>query len=204
MKRVQTSPAVKAYIKKTIDLLAGRDALTLMRGTPARIEREVRGLTSEQLKQRPARGKWSIQEILGHLADVEVAVGWRFRRALAEPGSPVHGFAQERWAECFRYQRTHGHASLAVYQLLRLTTLAAIDAATPAARAKAAVLHEERGRETFVHMCRMIAGHDLNHLGQITAIRKKYGWGRKPARRRKAAAAPRKPARATKPARRSR
>ncbi|HVP40105.1 MAG TPA: DinB family protein [Candidatus Saccharimonadales bacterium] len=176
------SPAMKAYIRKTVQFIGKRDPLKLMASTPARIERAVRGLTAAQFKRRPGRGKWSIQEILGHLADTEVVYGWRIRRALAEPGAPVHGFDQQRWAECFRYQRTHARASLAVYRLVRLTTLAAIAAAPRPARKRAAVMHSERGREPFLLMCKMCAGHDLNHLAQVLAVRKKFGWGARKAR----------------------
>jgi uncharacterized damage-inducible protein DinB len=204
MKSPQQSPALKAYVQKTRALVGDRDPLTLMRATPARIERRVAGLTPAQLKQRPARGKWSIQEILGHLADCEAVFAWRVRRALAEPGAPVHGFSQEKWAECFRYQRIHGRVSLVAYQLLRLTSLGAVDAVTPAVRSRAAVMHTERGRETLAKMTMLIAGHDLNHLGQIEAIIRKYGWGARKARRAAKAAPRATAARRAKPAKKAR
>ena len=37
-------------------------------------------------------------------------------------------------------------------------------------------VHSERGKETVRRTIELIAGHDLNHLSQIQAIRKKYGW----------------------------
>ena len=46
------------------------DLLERVRGTPARIEERVRGLTQEQLTWKPAGGGWSIQENIGHLIDV--------------------------------------------------------------------------------------------------------------------------------------
>jgi hypothetical protein len=33
-------------------------------------------------------------------------------------------------------------------------------------------MHSERGKETITHVVRLIAGHDLNHLMQVEAIRK--------------------------------
>ena len=31
-------------------------------------------------------------------------------------------------------------------------------------------MHSERGKETVAHTIRMVAGHDLNHLGQVERI----------------------------------
>ncbi|MBI5836522.1 MAG: DinB family protein [Candidatus Eisenbacteria bacterium] len=190
MKRNTAHPAIRAYIRKTLDFIGDSDPVALLRSNPARVARAVKGLTPTQLQKRPRPGKWSIQEILGHLADCEAAFAWRFRRALGEPGSPVYGFDQERWAAAFHYQRIPAKRSLANYVSGRAATLTAIEFAGPRARAKAGIMHSERGREPFDHLCRMAAGHDLNHLSQIQAIRKKFGWG---AKRRRAAAKPARP-----------
>ncbi len=53
-----------------------------LRGTPARLEEIVRGLSAEQLGHKP-NGKWSIQENAGHLWDLELLWARRLDEFLA-------------------------------------------------------------------------------------------------------------------------
>jgi len=55
-------------------------------------------LSRADLAHRPAPGKWSIKEIICHLADVEVVNGWRYRMILAQSGSNLTAFDQDLWA----------------------------------------------------------------------------------------------------------
>lgn len=56
--------------------------LARFRGTPARLEDSVRGLTPGELTARPD-GKWSIQENAGHLLDEEALFSTRMKEFLA-------------------------------------------------------------------------------------------------------------------------
>jgi len=47
------------------------DLCVRLRGTPARLEEMVRGIAKERLTVAPAEGKWSAQEHIGHLLDLE-------------------------------------------------------------------------------------------------------------------------------------
>ncbi|HYQ89770.1 MAG TPA: DinB family protein, partial [Candidatus Binatia bacterium] len=67
-KRVSLTPELKAYIRKTENYRAGREPIALMKKAPAKFARAVAGLSASQMRKRPARGKWSIIEILGHLS----------------------------------------------------------------------------------------------------------------------------------------
>jgi len=46
-----------------------------------------------------APGKWSVCQILTHVADVELVLWWRFSRAAAEPGANVEPFDQDVWVD---------------------------------------------------------------------------------------------------------
>lgn len=164
-----------------------------MRGAPARLERAVRGLTPAQLRRRPAPGKWSIADILGHLLDTEVVYGYRYRMALAQTGSPIQGYDQDGWTTTFRGRRVGVAKLLRQIRLLREVNL---DLVTGVPRAWLARygMHSERGHESVRRTMELIAGHDWNHLDQIMEIRKRFGWtalarrGRRPPARRRAAA----------------
>ena len=175
-RRIVVSPEIKAYIRKTNKLRAGRDPVALMKAAPARFARAVAGLSASQLRRRPARGKWSIIEILGHLYDTEVVYGWRYRLTLAEPGSPIQGYDQARWVEELRH-RTRGNVKRLLDQI-RVAREANLEVLlhVPRRQWKRYGMHSERGRQTVTATAELIAGHDLNHTEQIKAIRKKYGW----------------------------
>ena len=175
-RRIVVSPETKAYIRKTDKLRAGRDPVTLMKLAPARFARAVAGLSAGQMRRRPARGKWSIIEILGHLYDTEVVYGWRYRLTLAEPGSPIQGYDQARWVVELRH-RSRGNVKRLLDQI-RVAREANLEVLlhVPRRQWKRYGLHSERGRQTVRRTAELIAGHDLNHTEQIKAIRKKYGW----------------------------
>jgi uncharacterized damage-inducible protein DinB len=63
--------------------LGGRDPLEVIRATPAHIESLITERSSETLNRKPAPGKWSVREILSHLADCEIVFAFRLRQALA-------------------------------------------------------------------------------------------------------------------------
>ncbi len=62
--------------------LAGREPLQAMRDTAARIAGIVATWTPAQFERSYAPGKWSARLILIHLAQAELALGYRARMAL--------------------------------------------------------------------------------------------------------------------------
>jgi len=86
-------------VRKIEGYRAGRNPVSMMKAAPAKFARAVAGLSAAQMRRRPARGKWSIIEILGHLHDTEVVYGYRYRLALCQPGSEILGYDQARWAD---------------------------------------------------------------------------------------------------------
>ncbi len=72
---------------------------------PAKIERLIRGVPARKLRTRPVPGKWSVAEILAHLADGEIVVGWRMRQILGAPGITLQPFDQDVWAAAGHYDK---------------------------------------------------------------------------------------------------
>ncbi len=170
------APDVRAYIRKTDTYRAGRDPISLMKAAPAKFARAVAGLTTNQMRRRPARQKWSIAEIIGHLYDTEVVYGYRYRLSLSQPGSPIPGYDQARWVEELRHRdRAKVKRLLERIRVAREGTLDLLRQ-VPRRNWERYGIHAERGKETVRRTMELIAGHDLNHLDQIKAIRKKYGW----------------------------
>jgi uncharacterized damage-inducible protein DinB len=168
-------PEIVAYVNKIDAYRAGRDPIRLMKTGPDKVARAVRGLNTAQLRKRPAKGKWCIAEILGHLVDTEVVYGYRYRLALSQPGSPIQGYDQHTWAEQLRHARRNPTTMLEQIRTLRQVNLDLVLSMPRRTWARYG-RHNERGNESVRRTLELIAGHDLNHLDQILAIKKKYGW----------------------------
>ena len=78
--------------------LEHRDPLAVGAATPARIFSLIRGLTPRQLARPRAPGKWSIQEIISHLADTEMVMGCRARWIAFEDHPTLVPLDQAKWA----------------------------------------------------------------------------------------------------------
>lgn len=143
------------------------DPLVVIRETAPRLEKAVRSHSAEVLNRRPAPGKWSVREVLCHLADCEVVFAFRLRQALAEQHHVIQPFDQDRWAET--YASYEAPAASAVFSALRSWNLAFLAGLKPEAFAKT-LNHPERGDMTLQTVVETMAGHDVNHLRQIDSI----------------------------------
>jgi uncharacterized damage-inducible protein DinB len=162
------------YIQRILGYIDGKDPLRVQRETPKKLQKLVKPLSRKQLARRPEPGKWSIAEILAHLADAELVGGWRMRLILGSNGVSLQPFDQDVWAETLGYSRRDPAASLKTFAVLREANLAMLKS-LPKNLWENYGMHQERGKETIAHIVRMFAGHDLNHLGQVGRIRKSTG-----------------------------
>jgi len=157
------------YIGRILSHVEGKDALKVQRTTAAKLKQLTRGLTAKQLRWKSAPGKWSIAEILAHLADAEIVVSWRLRASIGASGTTIQAFDQDAWASAFQYGKRDPKQSLEVFRVLRENNLAMLKS-LPKEAWESYGMHAERGKETIAHMTRMYAGHDTNHVRQVEGI----------------------------------
>jgi hypothetical protein len=159
------------YIYRILGNLQGQDALKVQAGTATKLGRLVKGVPASKLRKRPGPDKWSVAEIVAHLADTEIVGSWRMRAILGAPGTPIQAFDQDAWVKACHYEKRDPHKSIEQFRVLREANLALFKSLS-AEQWKHHGMHSERGEETIEHIVRMYAGHDLNHLGQIERILK--------------------------------
>jgi len=147
--------------------LDGRPAESILAATADEIAKYFSAIGAEKVTRPPAPGKWSAAEIVCHLADCELVFGFRLRQTLAEDGPTIQPFDQDHWAGWYR--KVPVREALEAFRALRQWNLAMIRAALPGA-AKRTMTHPERGTMTFQTVVETMAGHDLNHLGQLRRI----------------------------------
>jgi hypothetical protein len=170
MALLEPGEAAAAYKARILGYQEGADFLALLAEAPRKLAVLVDGVTSEQLARRPAPGKWSIQEIVAHLADDELVGGYRLRMILSSPGTAIQAFDQDIWARTGRYEQIDVRSSLELYRVLRQANLELLRSLDSAEWEMFGV-HAERGVETVRDIAMYFAGHDINHFRQIEAIR---------------------------------
>jgi hypothetical protein len=145
--------------------LDGRPFETILTSTSGALASALAAIDPDRHSTPIAPGKWSPAEIVSHLADCEIAFGWRLRQILAEDSPLLQPFDQEKWAAT--YSGITASSALETFTALRAWNMQLIKKALPAATVRAGT-HPERGRVTFQTIVETMAGHDLNHLGQLT------------------------------------
>jgi hypothetical protein len=173
---VFTNPAsgaaeqASAYVSAVLELLGSQDPMKVLHETPSALRRAIDGLPPGKLKQSEQARKWSIAQVLQHLADSDLVWGWRVRLILAQDRPTITGYDQDLWAERLHYDKAEPADSLATFDVLRRANLSLIERASPEDLKRVGV-HAERGEESIEHLRKLYAGHDLLHLRQIARIR---------------------------------
>lgn len=147
--------------------LGSQKPLPVLAATAARLDSLAGAIGPGRITASPAPGKWSPRDILCHLADCELAFGFRLRQTLTEDNHTVQPFDQEKWAA--PYTGFAAADALSAFGALRRWNLALIQASLPI-HADKPVTHPERGAMTFSTIVETMAGHDLNHLQQLERI----------------------------------
>jgi DinB superfamily len=160
---------IQEYVQRISTKIQGQDPLRVQAATAKKLTAALRRGTAAKLRKRPAPEKWSVVEILAHLADAETVVGWRLRSILSAPGSPIQAYDQDAWAIHGQYAKRDPRKSLERFRVQREANLELVKSLTPEQRRQVG-LHSERGEESIERLTLLIAGHDLNHLEQIEAI----------------------------------
>jgi hypothetical protein len=139
---------------------------------PRQLAAAASGLPAETLRYKPAPDKWSILEILGHLADVEIVFGHRIRQMLAEKKSVIAPMDQDAWAANLGYMETPAPEMIALFGInrhhnLRILRRLKADDLTSSA------YHPELKRDVLLsEIVEKLDAHTQNHLRQIETIKK--------------------------------
>jgi len=164
------------YTARILSYLNGKNPVAIQ-STAKKLERLIHRVPHAILHKSPAPNKWSVNEIIAHLADAEIVGAFRLRFILGSPGARIVAYDQDKWVTSGHYDKRDLRKSLEQFRLLREANLDLLKSLTPK-QWKLYGIHSERGRESIERIVRMFAGHDINHLLQIEAILHKSGKGK--------------------------
>ena len=162
--------AASAYTAGILRALGDRDPLSVLRQTPQALEEATAQVPAALLAKPEKPGKWSMLEVIQHLADSELIGAYRFRMILAHDRPEIQAYDQDLWASRLRYAEANLTDTLQQFSLLRRLNVALFERLSPAERTRVGV-HTERGPESLDLMMRLYAGHDLVHLKQLARVR---------------------------------
>jgi len=133
---------------------------------PKLLVKSLKRFPKKMWKWKPAPEKWSIHEILVHMADSETNAYLRARRFLAEPGQAVMAYDQDLWAKKLDYHAQNANDALALVTMVRKATHKLIRSLPDAAWATRCV-HPEHDNYTFDRWLDVYARHIHGHIGQM-------------------------------------
>jgi hypothetical protein len=161
---------IAAYVAALLDLLGDKDPVAVLRDTSATVQRILEAVPAEIVTRPEAPGKWSMRDVMAHLADSELVGGFRLRMILAHDRPRLIGYDQDLWANRLRYSEVAVKDALEQFTALRRGNLRLWQGLDPADLVRVG-LHSERGEESLEQLRRLYAAHDLLHLRQLERIR---------------------------------
>lgn len=144
-------------------------ALNTLSSTPRYLSRIASRMSTRQAGAPPAPGKWSVKEIIAHLADCELVYGFRYRKLLSEPRSELAAFDQNAWAEGTSYRARNIKTTLDSFTALRRNNVSILKSLPQAAWARKSA-HPEYGELSLRQLVLHLAEHDRKHSAQIERI----------------------------------
>ncbi len=152
-----------AYVAALLRTLGDRDPLEVYEHTADAVRELCQDLDQEQWTTPMAEGEWSALQVVGHLFDVDVVYGFRWRLALTEDTPTYPGYDEKAWARLARPAPPRLLDALAGLRLANVALLRSLDEGDLRRRG----IHGEQGSEDVRRMIDKVAGHDLAHLDQL-------------------------------------
>ena len=146
-----------------------QNVISFLEKTPKVLETLLAGTSEETLSWKPAPDRWSIAEVLAHLAAIETLYGQRAQRMATEDSPVLEKYDPGRASAEGHYAQGDAEAYLAAFAEARQGTLAFLSMLPPTAGERSAQ-HAEMGRITLSQMLHELASHDLGHLRQIAEL----------------------------------
>lgn len=159
--------SANAYREKLFKLLGDRNPFEVLAQTATTLAEIVGKHSAALLRARPFEGKWTPNEVIGHLTDSEWVYGYRLRLILCEDNPTILGTNQDSWVASLRHNEREPSELVEIFRVLRQLNLTMWRRTSPADLERIGQ-HNERGPESLGMMLQLVAAHDLSHLDQIT------------------------------------
>ena len=96
--------SASTYTRALLDVLGSRDPINVLSELMPWLAERLGTADQRLLRVPEAPGKWSVIEVLQHLADSDLVFGFRLRMILTEDKPPLQGYDQDAWARTLKYR----------------------------------------------------------------------------------------------------
>ena len=165
----QAKSGADEYVKAMIDIVGDRDPIEMLEGAVAILRDELASIPDGKLSVPEAEGKWSIHDVIRHLAETEMVYGYRIRMVLSHDTPEIQGFDQDRWANIVEYEGASVGEFMSMLDILRTMNLKIYRRLSEEQLHRFGV-HSERGPESVGRQIKLCAAHDEVHLAQVKRI----------------------------------
>ena len=149
------------------------EVLERYRRGPELIAAAMTGAAGAELDYVPAPGKWSVRQILCHMADADIVAAARFRRIIAEEKPPLASYDQDAWAHNLDYTHRKTAPAMEMFRQIRAWTYELLSGLPESAFERTGI-HAERGEWTLRDMLAIYARHAEKHAEQMRNVRSAY------------------------------
>jgi hypothetical protein len=143
--------------------------IDLYNGGYAAVAEALLKITPEELAFKPDSKRWSVREIVHHLADSEMTAAVRLRLLVAQDRPTIHGYDQDEFSRRLYYDRPH-EVSLELFRLVRESTSEILERLTPAEWVREGT-HTEVGPYGVESWLKTYSEHAHKHARQIRVVR---------------------------------
>src|SRR6185312_12085974 len=92
------------YTARILSFAANLEPLDVLGTTASRLGTLIASRSDADLRWTPTAGRWSVAQILAHLADTEIVSAYRIRMIVSAPGTSIQDFDQDAWGRELRYE----------------------------------------------------------------------------------------------------
>ena len=161
---------IAAYAKPDVDLVAGDDAVAALMAQRRQTTLLVESLDEEQVRGLTyAPGRWTLKEVLGHIADDERIYVYRALCIARGDAAPLPSFDENRYVAMAGFEARSLASLLSEYRSVRQATITLFSGLPAEAWRRRGIVcdYTTSVRGLAFH----IAGHELRHM---RVVREKY------------------------------
>jgi hypothetical protein len=134
-----------------------------------KLEQLISAISPELIVRRPEKARWSVLEIVCHLADAELLASARIRRIITQDRPSLWGYQQEQWATALGYQHRRIEMVLARFALLRRENAELIEGLAEQIWQQTGA-HDVYGTLSLEQLIEDYLTHTAKHLDQIGSV----------------------------------
>jgi uncharacterized damage-inducible protein DinB len=141
----------------------------------SKVEAAVRGLNDSQLDTPTGPGKWSVRQLVHHIADANMNAFIRMKLIASEEKPILKPYDQDRWMAQADGKTGRIESSLSIIKGVNERWVLFLQSLPEASWSRAGI-HLENGKVTIEDLLRLYSKHGETHTQQIVTFRETMKW----------------------------